>query len=152
MRKLLAGSKIVRGKKNRRNIRKHVVKNPTMAAQTIRRRILLTGGSGALSTTAPAALRVGFAAGGDAFAGAEGGGGVTAWFPDTGGEVFDDSGDSSSLFGLSTLHTSVAWNLRPRPTRRRRYTCTSIAEPELYNSPQSRDHSLRNCPNYLRKH
>ena len=78
MRKVLEGSKIVRGKKNRRNIRKQVVRNPTTAAQTIRRRILLTGGSGALSTTAPAALGAGFAAGGGAFAGAEGGGGGAA--------------------------------------------------------------------------
>ena len=72
MRKVLAGSKIDRGKKKRRNIKKQVVKNPTTAAQTIRRRILLTGGSGALSTTAPAALGTGFAAGGGVFAGAEG--------------------------------------------------------------------------------
>ncbi len=117
MRKLLAGSKIVRGKKNRRNIRKHVVKNPTTEAQTIRRRILLTGGSGALSTTAPAALGAGFTAGGDAFAGAEGGGGVAANSPDTGVVAFDvlvdSSGDSSCLTGLSTMHTSVDWSLRP---------------------------------------
>lgn len=73
MRKLLAGSKIARGKKNLRNIRKQVVKNPTTAAQTMRRRILLTGGSGALSTTAPA-FGAGFTDGGTTFDGAEGGG------------------------------------------------------------------------------
>jgi hypothetical protein len=93
MRKVLAGSKIVRGKKNRRNIRKHVAKNPTTAAQTIRRRILLTGGSGALSTTAPAALGAGFAPGGTAFAGAEVGG-AAAVAPATGGVALDRSGDS----------------------------------------------------------
>jgi len=92
MRKLLAGSKIVRGKKNRRNIKKQVVKNPTTAAQTIRRRILLTGGSGALSMTAPA-LGAGLAAGGNTFAGAEGGDDATA--PATGGVALDNLGDSS---------------------------------------------------------
>jgi hypothetical protein len=77
MRKVLEGSKIVLGKKNRRNIKKQVVKNPTTEAHTIRRRILLTGGSGALSTTAPGAgLGAGFTADGGAFAGAEGGGGA----------------------------------------------------------------------------
>ncbi len=94
MRKVLAGSKIVRGKKNRRNIRKHVVRNPTTAAQTIRRRILLTGGSGALSTTAPRAFGAGFAADGIAFAGAEGGGRV-AVSPVKGGVAFDNPWDSS---------------------------------------------------------
>lgn len=53
-----------RGRKNRRNIRKQVVRKPTTLAQTIRRRILLTGGSGVLSTTAPAGLDTVFAAGG----------------------------------------------------------------------------------------
>lgn len=81
MRKVLEGSKIVRGKKNRKNIRKQVVRNPTTEAQTIRRLILLTGGSGALSTTAPAALGAGFTAGGAAFAGAAGGGGAGAVSP-----------------------------------------------------------------------
>jgi hypothetical protein len=59
----------------------------------MRRRILLTGGSGALSTTAPAALGAGFAAGGNAFAGAEGRGGAAA--PATGGVALDRSWDSS---------------------------------------------------------
>ena len=93
MRKILEGSKIARGKKNRRNIRKQVVKNPTTAAQTIRRRILLTGGSGALCTTAPACLGVGLAVGVKDFAGAEVGGGVTA--PVTGGLALDKFWDSS---------------------------------------------------------
>ncbi len=93
MRKLLAGSKIVRGKKNRRNIKKQVVKNPTTAAQTMRRRILLTGGSGALSMTAPA-LGAGLAAGGETFAGAKGVDDV-AVAPATGGVALDNLGDSS---------------------------------------------------------
>ena len=84
---------IERGRKNRRNIRKQVAKNPTTEAQTILRRILLTGGSGALSTTAPAALGIGFAAGGGAFAGAEGGGGVAA--PAPGDVAWAGSWDSS---------------------------------------------------------
>jgi hypothetical protein len=42
-----------RGKKNRKNIRKQVVRNAATLAQTIRRRILLTGGSGLLSTRGP---------------------------------------------------------------------------------------------------
>jgi len=45
-----------------------------MLAQTIRRRILLTGGSGALSTTAPGALGAGLAAGAAGLTGAGGGG------------------------------------------------------------------------------
>src|SRR5215210_5720325 len=56
MRKMLDGSKMLRGRKKRRNIRKLVARNPAMLAQMMRRRILLTGGSGVLSTTAPVAL------------------------------------------------------------------------------------------------
>ena len=55
MRKMLDGSKMVRGKKKRTNIRKLVAKNPPTVAQTMRRRVLLTGGSGVLSRTAPVA-------------------------------------------------------------------------------------------------
>ena len=51
--KVLDGSKIARGRKKRKNIRKLVVKNPATMAQIMRRRVLLTGGSGALSTIAP---------------------------------------------------------------------------------------------------
>jgi len=59
-----------RGRKKRRNIRKLVIRNPATLAQTILRRILLTGGSGVLSTTAPAGGGA-FAAGGSGgFAGA----------------------------------------------------------------------------------
>ena len=52
MRKVVDGSRIDRGKKKRRNIKKQVVKNPATLAQTIRRRILFTGGSEVVSTTA----------------------------------------------------------------------------------------------------
>src|SRR6266566_3648268 len=61
---MLDGSRIERGRKNRKNIKKHVVRNPATLAQTIRRRILLTGGSGLLSTISPIAFGVGFAAAG----------------------------------------------------------------------------------------
>ncbi len=43
MRKVLEGSRIDRGRKNRRNMKKQVARNPATLAQTIRRRILLTG-------------------------------------------------------------------------------------------------------------
>ena len=66
MRKIGDGSRIDRGKKNRTNIRKKVVSAPAMDAQTMRRRILFTGGSADDSTTAAAA---GFA-GADARGGA----------------------------------------------------------------------------------
>jgi len=56
---VLEGSKIARGRKNRKNIRKQVVKNPATVAHTMRRRILLTGGSGVLSTTAAGGLPAG---------------------------------------------------------------------------------------------
>ena len=65
---------IERGRKNRTNIRKQVVRKPAMLAQTMRRRILLTGGSGADSTTSAGGFPAGFA-GVFAVAGAAGAGG-----------------------------------------------------------------------------
>ena len=62
------GSRIERGRKNRTNIKKNVISEPATVAQTIRRRILLTGGSELVSTTAAA---------GAGFAGAAVRGGVT---------------------------------------------------------------------------
>src|SRR5918911_3755543 len=55
MRKTLDGSKMARGRKKRRNIRKSTARKEKMLAQTMRRRSLLTGGSGALSTSGPGA-------------------------------------------------------------------------------------------------
>lgn len=52
MRKILDGSKIARGRKKRRNIKKKVAREPATAAHTILRRILFTGGSGVLSRMA----------------------------------------------------------------------------------------------------
>lgn len=49
------GSRIERGRKNRTNIRKKVIREPATVAQTIRRRILFTGGSELVSTTAAGA-------------------------------------------------------------------------------------------------
>src|SRR4051812_37099241 len=51
---------MARGRKKRRNIRKLVARNPAMLAHTMRRLILLTGGSGVLSTTAPAGRAAAF--------------------------------------------------------------------------------------------
>ena len=58
---MLDGSVIERGRKNRTNIRKQVVRNPVTLHQTIRRRVLLTGGSGVDSTTTAGVLAGGFA-------------------------------------------------------------------------------------------
>ena len=72
----LDGSVIDRGRKNLRNMKKQVVRNPAMLAQTILRRILLTGGSVVLSTTGPAgtAVAAGRGEGGWGAAGRVGGG------------------------------------------------------------------------------
>ena len=102
MRNVLEGSKIARGRKNRTNIRKQVVRKPATLAQTIRRLILLTGGSGVLSTTAPGALVAGFAVGGAAV-GFTGGGGAGEPFG-AGGVAL--SGHKSRLAVLSTMRTS----------------------------------------------
>src|SRR2546426_5128189 len=53
--KTVLGSKIVLGRKNRRNIMKQVARNPPTAVHIIVRRILLTGSGGALSTVLPLA-------------------------------------------------------------------------------------------------
>lgn len=53
MRKILDGSKMARGRKKRRNIRKEVMRKPATLAHTMRRRILFTVGSGVLSRTGP---------------------------------------------------------------------------------------------------
>ena len=76
--KVLEGSKIARGRKNRTNIKKHVVRNPAMLAHTIRRRILLTGGSGFDSTTTAGGLAAALTGAlGAGAAGALAGGAVT---------------------------------------------------------------------------
>src|ERR1044072_605629 len=64
MRKTLDGSKMARGRKKRRNIKKSMARKEKMLPQTMRRRSLLMGGSGALSTSGPAGglAAAGFAA------------------------------------------------------------------------------------------
>src|SRR5205085_9447262 len=56
MRKVLDGSKMARAMKKRMNERKQTARKPAIAAQVMRRRILLIGGSGGASTSAPAAF------------------------------------------------------------------------------------------------
>src|SRR2546423_7666173 len=53
---------MARGRKKRTNIKKQVVRNPATLAQTIRRRVLFTTGSGVDSTTTDGGLPAGFAA------------------------------------------------------------------------------------------
>src|SRR6185436_8482717 len=53
--KTVLGSKMVLGRKKRRNIMKQVARNPPTAVQIMVRRILLTGSSGTLSTVLPLA-------------------------------------------------------------------------------------------------
>ena len=78
MRNVLEGSRIERGRKNRTNMRKKVISDPATVAHTIRRRILFTGGSELVSTTA---------AGADGFAGAAAlGGALTAVVPTLGAD------------------------------------------------------------------
>src|SRR6185295_16966196 len=52
---IVLGSKIVRGRKKRRNIMKQVARKPPTEVQIMVRRILLTGSGGALSTVLPLA-------------------------------------------------------------------------------------------------
>src|SRR5215218_10651236 len=64
MRKEGEGSNVARGRKKRRKLRPSTPEKPATAAQTMRRRNLLTGGSGSLATIGPAAggFVTGFAA------------------------------------------------------------------------------------------
>src|SRR4051812_30741195 len=64
MRKDGDGSNVARGRKKRRKLRPSTPEKPATAAQTMRRRNLLTGGSGSLATIGPAAggFVTGFAA------------------------------------------------------------------------------------------
>ena len=100
MRNTLGGSKIERGRKNRRNMKKDVIRKPEMLAQTIRRRILLTGGSGVLSTTFVAG-GVFAIAGNGCFTGVEVAGGAPAGTVSPGFGVgvllADDSGGVSTF-------------------------------------------------------
>src|SRR5687767_12127501 len=57
MRKMLDGSKMERGRKKRRKPRPRKAVKPAMEAQTMRRRNLLMGGSGAVCVSGPAGWR-----------------------------------------------------------------------------------------------
>lgn len=83
-------------------MRKHVIRNAATLAHTIRRLILLTGGSGVLSRTVPGAGGVLAIAGSGGFAGAEGRAGVPAATVSPGFGVAALFADNSSLAGVST--------------------------------------------------
>ena len=110
MRNVLEGSKIARGRKNLRNIKKQVVRNPATLAQTIRRLILLTVG-GALSTTAPDFVAGRAAAAGTAVFG--GAGTVAGGVPD----------------GVSTTELPCSWliELSTNANLRQSGSATSLA-------------------------
>src|ERR1051325_9517180 len=112
-----------RGRKNRKNMRKQVVRKPAILAQTMRRRILLTGESGALSTTAP----TGFAAvAGTARAGgAAAGGGPGAAGPAPAGACAVCVLGTSLADDFGSFPDSTTIDLRQL---NRKYTSTLIAE------------------------
>ena len=125
-----------RGRKNRRNMKKQVARKPTTVAQTIRRRILFTAGSGALSTTAPAGRGAAFAAGGNGgFTAGIGLAGVPAATVSPGCEVLALSGARSESSGLSTM--------RFLQGKIGDVHYDAAIECKLYNSPHCREHSLR---------
>src|ERR1051325_3177892 len=107
MRKLVDGSKSVRGRKNRKNIKKQVARKPPSEAQTMPRRSRLTGSGSALSTTvlllaaAEEPTVDGFGGGAAAFAG---GAGFSA------ASVFATVGalTSTSVFGVLSWLTSCS--------------------------------------------
>ena len=109
MRNTLGGSRIERGRKNLRNIKKQVVRKPAMLAQTILRLILLTGGSGVLSTMFPAGGVLAIAGSG-CLTGVDTAGGAPAGTVSPGFGVAvevllaDDSG------GVSTIKPSVGFS------------------------------------------
>jgi len=121
-----------RGRKNRTNIKKSVIRNVATEDHTIQRRILLTFGSGVLSTSAGDDWTTGVADG-----------------------VVCAGVDEA----LAPRRSLSAWLSKSKPPSVendvryfRRYTSTSIAECKLYSSPNNRDYSLRSKANYLLKH
>src|ERR1700682_1812129 len=113
-------------------MRKHVVRKPTMLAQTMRRRSWLTGGSGVLSTTAPtgfAALAVTARAGGAAEGGGPGAAGPApagAWAVGVlGTSPADDCGSFRVSTTLDLHQLSSEDTLQPK------------SQSALYNSPKA---------------
>lgn len=109
-----------------------------MLAQTIRRRILLTGGSGVLSTTAPtgfAAPAVTARAGG-----AAAGGGPGAAGPAPAGAWAVGVLGTSLPADCGSLPLSTTVDLRQLSSED---TLPRESQSEIYNSPPCRDHPLR---------
>jgi hypothetical protein len=108
-----------------------------MLAHTMRRRILLTGGSGVLSIKAPtgfAALAVTARAGGAAAGGDPGAAGPEPagdWAVGVLGTSADDCGSFRVSTTLDLRQLSSEDTLQPE------------SQSELYNSPPCRDHPLR---------
>lgn len=121
-----------------------------MLVQTMYRLILLTDGSGVASTTAPGAFGTGFADGGTVagFSCDDGADGRTS-VESAGGVAL---GHNSRLTVLSTMRTSGDRNLGSESIYVRWVHFYCKAEGELYNSPHSRDRSLRSGSNYVPKH
>src|SRR5437870_6246532 len=95
---------MARGRKKRTNIRKQVVRNPATLAQTIRRRVLFTAGSGVDSTTTDGGLPAGFVAVfGPVGASLAGGAGTPerSWF------TLLSTSRPSLLITLTNTHTST---------------------------------------------
>src|SRR5687768_11298404 len=113
MRNVLEGSNIARGRKNRRNIRKHVIRKPATLAQTIRRRILLTGGSVVVSTI--------FGLAGGTFA-AAGNGGLTGAGEDGGAPAATVSPGAAGCGLFFADDSSLAEVSTSEPLRRLNYT------------------------------
>ena len=137
-----------RGKKNRRNMRKQVVKKPAMLAQTMRRRILFTGGSVLVSTIGAEPFPLGRAAA----AGTDGGGTREAGGVAVPTGTLGSSADISRLTSLSNCKTSVQKELAMRSKLSQATVAFAHvhgeAECELYNSPRCRDCSLRSSASY----
>lgn len=120
-----------RGRKNRRNIRKQAVRNAVMLVQTIRRRILFTGGSGVLSTTLLAGVVLA-TAGNGCFVGVDVAGGAPAARVSPGFGLAVVLADNSSLTVLST-NANLRW-LDSSDTRQRCSRVKIVQLPALQGS------------------
>ena len=106
-----------------------MTRKPVMLAQTILRRILLTGGSGVLPTTAPADAGGVFAAGGGrGFTGAAVADGSPAFTVSPGCGVVALLAGKPWVAGLST-------ETNPQSNKFSKIHFNAAAETKLYNSP-----------------
>src|SRR6266404_2550004 len=119
-----------RGRKNRMNIKKQVVRNAVTLSQMIRRRFLFTGGSGTDSTTTagglPAGLATAFGAGGAAAA--------------AGGAAMAEFSSFKLLSTPKNLHLAHRFSGEPCV-----HTSTQGIALKIYSSPRHRD--CRLCEN-----